>query len=409
MGVRYFGAEVRRIEDPKLLIGQGRYVDDLEDSGRAACRVRALDRSPCIDPRHRCQCRPRDAGRGRGVHRRRFRRRRKEAAAAHGAGQPGQAAAELLRACGRRGLPRRRAGGDGGGGEPSDRRGRRRAGRGRVRAAAGRDRLAARARSRRAAGAARRDRQRGRQPAWPFRRGGRRVRRCGACVPRALRDASRRLPLHGVPRRGRHARSVRRRTDGLDLDPGAAHGAAAAGRASRPRRTQCAGRRAGRGRRLRAEMRALPGGGRGPACRDVASAAGEMDRGPARAFPLDHPAARPGLGPRGRGRRAGPAARRARTLRARQRRLCAVRADRRRSPRWPRSPVPMRLRRSISSSTSSSPISFPTRRCAAPAGRPPASCWNVSPTASPASLQSTRPRCAAAASCARSSFRIRPA
>ena len=33
MGVRYFGAEVRRIEDPKLLMGQGRYVDDLKIPG----------------------------------------------------------------------------------------------------------------------------------------------------------------------------------------------------------------------------------------------------------------------------------------------------------------------------------------------------------------------------------------
>ncbi|MGE0035556.1 MAG: xanthine dehydrogenase family protein molybdopterin-binding subunit [Xanthobacteraceae bacterium] len=33
MGVRYFGAEVKRIEDPKLLTGQGRYVDDLKIPG----------------------------------------------------------------------------------------------------------------------------------------------------------------------------------------------------------------------------------------------------------------------------------------------------------------------------------------------------------------------------------------
>ena len=33
MGVRYFGAEVRRVEDPKLLTGQGRYVDDIQLPG----------------------------------------------------------------------------------------------------------------------------------------------------------------------------------------------------------------------------------------------------------------------------------------------------------------------------------------------------------------------------------------
>ncbi|MET0719544.1 MAG: xanthine dehydrogenase family protein molybdopterin-binding subunit [Tardiphaga sp.] len=33
MGVRYFGAEVRRLEDPKLITGQGRYLDDLNIAG----------------------------------------------------------------------------------------------------------------------------------------------------------------------------------------------------------------------------------------------------------------------------------------------------------------------------------------------------------------------------------------
>jgi carbon-monoxide dehydrogenase large subunit len=33
MGVRYFGAEVRRIEDPRLITGQGRYLDDLKIAG----------------------------------------------------------------------------------------------------------------------------------------------------------------------------------------------------------------------------------------------------------------------------------------------------------------------------------------------------------------------------------------
>jgi carbon-monoxide dehydrogenase large subunit len=33
MGVRYFGARVDRLEDPKLLTGRGRYVDDLPVPG----------------------------------------------------------------------------------------------------------------------------------------------------------------------------------------------------------------------------------------------------------------------------------------------------------------------------------------------------------------------------------------
>src|SRR4051812_32453407 len=35
MGVRYFGAEVRRVEDPRLITGQGRYLDDLKVPGVA--------------------------------------------------------------------------------------------------------------------------------------------------------------------------------------------------------------------------------------------------------------------------------------------------------------------------------------------------------------------------------------
>ena len=54
---------------------------------------------------------------------------------------------------------------------------------------------------------------------------------------------------------------------------------------------------------------------------------GQMGRGPARAFPVHHPAARPDLGSRGRGRRERPHARRARPLPARQRRLSALWAD----------------------------------------------------------------------------------
>jgi carbon-monoxide dehydrogenase large subunit len=33
MGVRYFGAAVRRVEDPKLITGNGRYLDDLPIPG----------------------------------------------------------------------------------------------------------------------------------------------------------------------------------------------------------------------------------------------------------------------------------------------------------------------------------------------------------------------------------------
>lgn len=53
MGVRYFGAEVRRVEDPKLLTGRGRYIDDISLPGalhavfvrspHAHARIRSID------------------------------------------------------------------------------------------------------------------------------------------------------------------------------------------------------------------------------------------------------------------------------------------------------------------------------------------------------------------------------
>ena len=55
MGVRYFGAEVRRAEDPKLITGHGRYVDDITlpgmlhaafvRSGEAHAQIRGIDAS----------------------------------------------------------------------------------------------------------------------------------------------------------------------------------------------------------------------------------------------------------------------------------------------------------------------------------------------------------------------------
>jgi carbon-monoxide dehydrogenase large subunit len=55
MGVRYFGAEVRRVEDPKLLTGRGRYIDDISLPGalqavfvrspHAHARIRSIDSS----------------------------------------------------------------------------------------------------------------------------------------------------------------------------------------------------------------------------------------------------------------------------------------------------------------------------------------------------------------------------
>ena len=76
MGVRYFGAEVKRIEDPKLLTGQGRYVDDLKIPGVLhAAFVRSTEAHALIRSIDAAAART-DAGRGRGIHGCRLRRRR---------------------------------------------------------------------------------------------------------------------------------------------------------------------------------------------------------------------------------------------------------------------------------------------------------------------------------------------
>ena len=55
MGVRYFGAKVPRMEDPDLLTGRGRYLDDIELPGmleaafvrspHAHANIRAIDKT----------------------------------------------------------------------------------------------------------------------------------------------------------------------------------------------------------------------------------------------------------------------------------------------------------------------------------------------------------------------------
>ncbi|MEK9795140.1 MAG: xanthine dehydrogenase family protein molybdopterin-binding subunit, partial [Alphaproteobacteria bacterium] len=55
MGVRYIGAEVQRMEDPRLITGHGRYVDDITMQGmlhaaflrasQAHAKIRSIDTS----------------------------------------------------------------------------------------------------------------------------------------------------------------------------------------------------------------------------------------------------------------------------------------------------------------------------------------------------------------------------
>ena len=134
--------------------------------------------------------------------------------------------------------------------------------------------------------------------------------------------------------------------------------------------------RARRRRRLRPEGDLLSRGGGDPGGGAEARPAGEMDRGPARAFSVRNAGARPVLGRGDRGRRRRQHPRRAR------RACCTTPAPScrgasscRTSPRR-RCRAPMWCRPISSTPRSCSPTRCRPRRCAAPAGRRPCSRWS---------------------------------
>ena len=198
----------------------------------------------------------------------------------------------------------------------------------------------------------------------------------GACVPRENLPAPRRPVLHRMPRDDRGAGRGHRRADDLRVLAGAAPAQAGSARSHGLGGPSVAHRHARRRRRLRPEGQLLCRIRR--ACRRGAGAApaGEMDRGPAREFPLHPAGARPvlGHGDRGRPRREDP--RRARHARPRRRRLHAVG----RGAAVDRGDLGAGAVRhpGASSSTcrSSSPTRCRPRRCAAPAARKPPSPWS---------------------------------
>jgi aerobic carbon-monoxide dehydrogenase large subunit len=46
MSAKFFGARVKRLEDPALLLGRGRFVDDLKLRGRVARLLRPFAARP---------------------------------------------------------------------------------------------------------------------------------------------------------------------------------------------------------------------------------------------------------------------------------------------------------------------------------------------------------------------------
>ena len=150
---KWFGAAVKRNEDPALLTGRGHYVDDIRLAGHAARGLRAQPACAREDPRHRHTARARAARRAPGAHLCR--------PARGGRRSRCRCWCRTLRSrscsCRTR-SPRTRSAmsasrSRGGRRQPLHRRGRRGAGRNRLRAAARGVRLPRRARARRAAGA----------------------------------------------------------------------------------------------------------------------------------------------------------------------------------------------------------------------------------------------------------------
>ena len=172
------------------------------------------------------------------------------------------------------------------------------------------ERRARRGRAGRAAGAQRHSEQHRAGGADKLRRRRRRIRPRGACVRGRDLGASRRRHGDGDARRGRDPRSGDRHADGVVVDADAASRPPHARRPVRARSRIDPRDRARCRRRLRAEGAVLSGGGGDPGGGDEARPAGEMVRGPARAFPVRDPGARPVLEGRDRGRQGRQAARR---------------------------------------------------------------------------------------------------
>ena len=151
----------------------------------------------------------------------------------------------------------------------------------------------------------------------------RRGRRRGRAAPpdHQPQAASRRRASDRVPRPDRELRPDERTPHGLELDPARARGAVLHHENARARREPHPRHHARCRRRLRRQVHPLSRGGRDLGRQPHAGAAGEVDRGPARAFHGVDPGARPVLGRRDRLRRRRTSARRARRDDQRRRRL----------------------------------------------------------------------------------------
>ena len=304
MGAKHFGARIARLEDPALLTGQGRFVDDIESPGvlhaafvrspHAHARIRKIDTQAArgmagvhavltaddMPPRIATGMIPML------VPNPAIRTPRTQIALARDevcyVGQTvAVVVAESRYRCGRRGRGRR----------------------GRLRAAACGERRARRGEARRAGRARRSQVQRRGLRADDLWRRRRRVQERAACVRDRVRHASRR---GDDARRPRGAGELRRGGRHAQRLVGDADAASVPRHAGRPVRAQSGidprRRPAGR-RRLRHQGAVLSGGGGDPGRGDEARPAGEMAGGPARAFSLLDAGARPVLEGRHRGRR----------------------------------------------------------------------------------------------------------
>ena len=307
----WFGAAVKRKEDPALLRGEGHFVDDI--SARRACCTRRFVRSPHAHAKIRGIDTARGArAAGRACACSRYadlpEAAQRQTDAAAGA-EPGASSSRSCRSAWsrtRRAMPASRSRcvvAD----TPLYRRGRGEPGRGRLRAAAGgrRDCLAAIEPGAPLAHAGTPNRTSRRAFRSTTATTTRRSPRRAHVFSEKICTASRRAVLHGVPRAGRGRTTPA--TDAFTVyvsSQGPHRHQAHADRRARSERQPAARGHARCRRRLRAQGRAsIPNTRASRVAAQALRPAGEMDRGPAREFPRHASGARPVLGRRDRGRR----------------------------------------------------------------------------------------------------------
>ena len=320
MGAKLFGARVARLEDPALLTGRGRFVDDIRLPGmlhaafvrspHAHARIRSIDATSARAlPGVRAVLSADDLPP----------RMARVQIPMLVPNSFDQHPADPARFGARRGLLCRPDDCGCDCRQPLPRRGCRCGGQRRVRGHAGSERLPRCGKTQRRARAQRsRQQRRGRRP-HELRRRRRRICRCAARLRGGIVAASRRGDDARGPRRAGELRCRRRHVDGVVGNPDAASLPRHAGRPVRARSRIDPGDRALRRRRLRDQGAVLRRGGGDTGSSHDAGLSGNLAGGPARALPVGDAGTRPAMESGDRRRRARDNSRPARHHAARHR------------------------------------------------------------------------------------------